>query len=140
MSRRTSNGGHSQRGQRDLFTPQPTIARPPTLYSPKLGLLTPHKTLQLIGEDRRVYQPTPRLHRAAASLRPAHARILPKNVDRFGKAIRALPFGIRFGLPRNVAICIRRNIRKQVLFAKKRTGSNSSRNRKHRNFWSKVTC
>jgi len=133
-----SSRGTTQRGQRDVFT-QPFIARPTLQPLRTLGLLTPHQTLNLIKEDRREYHPSRPL-RPAAAIRRVHARLLPKSVDRFGKAIRALPYGVRFAMPRNVAICIRRRIRKEVLHAIKRAGSASGRSRKRRNQWSNVTC
>lgn len=125
----TTNRGYSIQGPTRLINP---IAMP--------RMLTPSTTLKIIGVDNRDYHPSPKPLRPPAAIRRVHARLLPKNLDRFGKAIRADPFSIRFGVPRNVAICIRRRIRKEVLHALGKTGGGSSHKRKRRTQWSAVGC
>lgn len=45
----------------------------------------------------------------------------------------------QFAVPRKVALCVRRKRRKEVLFAKRRTGK-GARTPKRRNYWSEISC
>lgn len=46
---------------------------------------------------------------------------------------------LAFEVPKSVLVCARRKMRKEVLFAKRKTGK-GARSRKHRNIWSIVKC
>ncbi|AZL82719.1 hypothetical protein [Apis mellifera associated microvirus 38] len=83
-------------------------------------------------EDRRTWHPSP--------YRPAASLITP-NHNLKAKPHRglAVPYGVNFGEPKPV-ICARRAIRKQVLFAKKKTGRGKARRRPRRNMFSSVGC
>lgn len=48
--------------------------------------------------------------------------------------------GLKFDIPRPIAICIRRKERKEVLFAKRKAGRGGSRKPPRRSFWSGVSC
>ena len=50
-----------------------------------------------------------------------------------------LPVNVAFSQPKQVAVCIRRKARREVLFAKNRTGK-GARSRRTRNQWSDVKC
>jgi hypothetical protein len=83
-------------------------------------------------EDRRHFTPGRSGSFQAASTR---SRVTPTktNLSLTSSVIEA------FKAPRNVAICVRRKIRKQVLHALKKTGKGSSPPRR-RNNWSNVKC
>lgn len=42
--------------------------------------------------------------------------------------------------PRSVSLCVRRHRRREVLFAKRKTGKGSRRRQRRRNYWSDVKC
>lgn len=81
--------------------------------------------------DRRYYHPLGAFAPPAAS--PVAARRL---VDR---SPWRSPSRLSFAVPHNVALCVRRGERREVLFAKKLTGR-GARARKRRNLWSVVKC
>lgn len=88
-------------------------------------------------EDRRLHRPDrssapPRsLNRNATRLRVA---------DRFGDAIRRQTLArVMFNQPQRVMICVRRNQRREVLHALKKTGRGSG-GAGRRNFWSQISC
>lgn len=77
--------------------------------------------------DRRLYKPD-RSIRPPGPVKRIHAKLEAKN---YGK--------VKFAVPKRIALCARREIRREVLFAKRKTGK-GSKGRKHRNFWSGVSC
>lgn len=126
------------RGQRDLTTLfQPPIARPRLLTPPRITagvILT-----AVVPDDRRMYDPTRNTRRISSYGLNRHA-VVPANVDRFGKAIRDLPYKLRFELPGRLAICVRRRTRREVLHALRHAGKTGMQRRKRINFWSNVSC
>lgn len=48
--------------------------------------------------------------------------------------------GLSFAAPDKVVLCVRRKRRKQVLFAKKKTGKGSRAKKRRRNYWSSISC
>lgn len=50
------------------------------------------------------------------------------------------PETFNFSVPKNVAICVRRKQRREVLFALKRTGKGARVRRRRRNYYSDVSC
>lgn len=67
---------------------------------------------------------------------------LKKNVPLRGRPFRS-PFlntsRFEFDRRRNPVVCVRRKQRREVLFAKRRTGK-GSKSPRHRNYWSDVEC
>lgn len=95
--------------------------------------LTPYpiERYQVLEEgDRRFYNPT-------RSISPPHA------VRRYAAKVQAKQFGalsgLRFADPRLVALCVRRKIRREVMFAVKKTRAGSGA-KKRKNFWSHISC
>lgn len=80
--------------------------------------------------DRRRFNPT-------RSISPPHS------VRRYAARVTATKYGslnsLRFADPRLVALCVRRKIRREVVFAlrKNKAGSGS---KKRKNFWSHISC
>lgn len=97
--------------------------------------------LQLL-EDRRLFHP-------ARDLRPVRSFFMrprlivasvkkPRVVSRKSVLVDSLSHRIGFDVPRNVAICVRRKTRKEVIIAKRvALGGGGA---KHRNIWSDVKC
>lgn len=90
-------------------------------------------------EDRRTFHPDG-MFRPVRSVGRARAqvRVAPSRAR-----VPTLPFRFPdlhfFNPARHVAICVRRKIRKEVLFATKGRGK-GARTPKRRNYWSKVRC
>lgn len=98
-------------------------ARSSRRWNARVNLLPPQRT-------RRAFLRGPRLTPA----RPGHAR---KGVARPSLFSQLLRF--RFNAPKYVAVCVRRSIRRQVLFATRRTGR-GARAPRRRNYQSSVYC
>lgn len=47
---------------------------------------------------------------------------------------------VAFEVPKRTVVCVRRKVRREVMFAKRRTGKGSSRSYRHRSQWSDVRC
>lgn len=89
-------------------------------------------------EDRRLYSPerAPRA-RGLSKLASQVALAPAKPVRSKGHYV---PDVFRFNMPNKVAICVRRQKRREVLFALKRTGKGSRVRKRRRNDYSDVSC
>lgn len=85
-------------------------------------------------QDGRSYHPLGRYRPIAASPRSA-ARIVVKNP----RAPFRIPDVLGFAVPKHVHKCVQRKERREVLFAKRKTGK-GSRSPKKRNMWSAISC
>lgn len=130
----------SKRGRRPLSSTAATAhgrARyrksPPIARSP---LLRPD-----LIEDRRTFDPFP-LSRPIRKIRGTAKlvhRASPVTAAR--RAVRSrVPTHIAFADPRRVAVCIRRKIRKQVLFAIRGTGKGARSKRRRQTSTSQIGC
>lgn len=108
------------------------VSVPDAFYSP----IRVRTALQLL-EDRRLFHPDAEL-RAPRSFFTKPRLVIPpaKQPLRNGAMFTSPKIG--FEVPRNVAICVRRKTRKEVIIAKRlaRNGGGA----KHRNIWSNVKC
>lgn len=87
-------------------------------------------------EDRRTYHP---LDTFRPVMEIGGTPSGPRQVKRSFK--RSLPFGLQFGKPEKTAICVRRNTRKEVLHAMRKTGKGGGpRRRPRRNWHSSTSC
>lgn len=116
--------------ERDHFSPIPNRVVRRSLILPSLS---PFDLL----EDRRSYHPLD-LFRPAAAIGRSDADVIERVIPQksafpklFGGAVSS------FRSPSKVAICARREQRREVLFAK---GGLNGRKRKRRNYWSSVSC
>lgn len=71
-------------------------------------------------------------------------RQVPRNKDRFA-SVRKFPSQtkaiVAFDVPRDVAICARRSMRREVLFARRKTGRGRPKQRRpRRNEYSSISC
>lgn len=101
--------------------------RPPPVLIPVANFT---RAQVLESGDRRMWQPD-RSTRPPHTPRPGASRVKANNY----KALSAL----KFADPRFVGICVRRKIRREVIFALKRNRKGSG-GKKHRNFWSTISC
>lgn len=135
----------AKRRRREVFTPTPSLTAP---LSPLVRPLVspPSRTILQEIEDRRTYHPLGDSRPARYSTggpshlktkdRPAHDRFA--NVRRFTSGTKA---AVVFSDPDNVAICVRRKSRREVMFAKRRAGMSGPRRRKpRRNWYSAIKC
>lgn len=137
--------GRSSRGQRDTFdiarpldrllTP---ISRPSRLISPDLSPMPD------LFDDRRQWHPDSPYQAPMSLLGPLPAVVIEAPA-RPGRRPRGSASGSPyrypvFSTPSKVAVCVRRKDRREVLFAKKRTGKGSRSFRRRRNYQSDVRC
>lgn len=59
---------------------------------------------------------------------------------RFRDPFKSVPAAVTLKAPRAVAVCVRRQRRKEVLFAKNKTGKGAARRRAQRNWTSSINC
>lgn len=112
-----------------LLTPIRLLPLPEPWTPPPAPIPRSRRAVVLSTGDRRAWRPD-RSTRPPAAMYPGAARVVAKP---------AIAAATRFADPRSVAICIRRSIRKEVLFALKKTRKGSGSKRR-RNFWSEVHC
>lgn len=113
-------------------------AYPIVVAKPRLAVISAPRLSPTILpeiEDRRTWNPTKKIARPA-SIRKDQARVTLKS-PRAKHLQTKTPIG--FAVPEKVALCVRRNIRKEVLHAKKIAGK-SGLKRPRRNYWSSIKC
>lgn len=110
-----------------LLSPAPMPARALVTYQP---------TNLLDVEDRRSYHPQ-NIFRAPKQFsgHPVKPHVI-KNQPKFKNQ---LPFGLKFAVPENTVICVRRKQRREVIFAKNKSGG-GSRRKPRKNWNSKIGC
>lgn len=123
----------SKRSRRRSADTSPRIAN--------LGLLRRFELPDLrLFEDRRSFYPE--------AVRPARGLfswssdvIVAENKNRSQRrADMNLPFRLAFRVPRDTFICVRRKQRREVLFARRRTGKGARASVRHRSDYSDVRC
>ncbi|AZL83003.1 hypothetical protein [Apis mellifera associated microvirus 42] len=121
-------------GRRGNNTTQTTAIRT-RMPLPTVALVTLSHTTY---PDRRTWSPARVLSGPAA--RNVNATRLVA-ADRVGDAVRRQTKApIRFAVPEKVALCVRRQRRKEVLHAFKKAGRKGPQKKHHRNQWSNVSC
>lgn len=108
------------------FSPDPT-----PLLEPQYDPLT-------LLEDRRLFHPEPDLTRPALSFDGRHQRLeVPREVRELSNRVGPI-HQVGFAGARRVAVCVRRQRRREVLHALKKMGRGGGRRR--RNQWSDIKC
>lgn len=105
----------------------------PQIQTPRIRL-TPD--LRLV-EDRRTWHPDGPTYRPVRAINSQRPRLKPVAFSS-PKLKNLIPTALGFEVPKKVAICVRRKQRKEVLFAKQKTGRGSARPK--RNQWSDIKC
>lgn len=123
--------------------PQPTIDRyhrPAVVLRPIPAAYSPRIIARL--EDRRQYHPSALPPSASHLFRPVAAlsRASVQVIERPNPSRPNRPGRLTFSIPKDVSICAKRKIRRNVLFAFNRTRRGAGAHRRRRNFWSKISC
>lgn len=89
-------------------------------------------------EDRRRFEPVDtfpkgKFHRSARL-------VVHPNKNNKSAAKGTVPSRVKFAVPREVAMCVRRKQRREILFAMRRTGKGSRAKRRRRTFYSNISC
>lgn len=130
--------------------------RPPEVYLPLDPIVVTAKRYRphlRFAEDRREFHPSPDFHRPARNVfgDPRHYLVVGKKPRRSIRRSLALVRPrrasgvsgptprIAFAVPENVAICVRRKRRREVMFATRKNGKTGQR-RPRRNAYSGVQC
>ena len=90
-------------------------------------------------EDRRTFNPAGPKRSARSFNKSHHALVVKKSPAKIRGRSR-LPTRVMFDAPKKVLICVRRQRRKEVMFAQKKTGKGGSHRPGRRNFFSDVSC
>jgi len=128
MSRRSSgkNTEATARFERDIPTLSLSQMLKPIHIPPLIALLgEPPRT-----PDRRSYRPDAPSAPPVSTVRSA-ARVVSR-----GPHFHSLSFA----QPRQVTICLRRKVRKEVMHALNHAGKGGRQRKRRRNFWSDVSC
>lgn len=122
MARSRNNNGSNRTPVRDTFV----VIRSPVPSA--LSLLEDRRRFDPLGElsAPRAFFKRPRLVVRNANLR--------QKFDKF-----SVPSAVGFDVPKNVAICVRRKERREVIHAKRLT-RRGGHGAKRRNWWSDVRC
>lgn len=120
----------SNKGRRDI----------PSITNVKLSFLLDDNPLTDF-EDRRHFNPE-RVPVAREFLRPSRIVVRPRVFKpRVYKSRRIVHLPLGFQAPRNTLICVRRKVRKEILFAGGFGGKRRKKFRKpRRNFYSNIRC
>lgn len=126
MAKRKSKRRHSQvpRDLNNSYRYSRSAMR--TLSSPASLALSPLRLLPL--GDGRFFHPSPALTRPFAAAPRSAARLVAKGT------------GVRFADPMGVVTCLRRKIRKEVLFALGVGGQSGRKNKPRRTASSSISC
>lgn len=148
MGRRQKSSGRNSDQQGDSWSDFESEMLGPRGPSPPAALRPPARSALI--DDRRRWDPgdTPRdafgrQARVVMSPKAASKTRQQSDVNRKQRRTYVPPFLLRevasFSDPRRVMVCLRRKTRREVLFAKSKTGK-GARSRKRRNQWSNVRC
>lgn len=151
--RRKKDRRDERQVQRDDYYIASSLLDEPA-YRPVRRAVEPSVTLLDI-EDRRRWDPEGEYRPARSLLGPASVIEVTGGVGAGGRVARSRsaprgrpyrspfydfpPGRMQFDVPRRVAVCVRRKQRREVLFAKRRTGK-GSRAPRTRDYWSDVSC
>lgn len=94
----------------------------------------------IIPDDRRLFHPEGRSRPALGSFRPA-ARIVVRDPKRNNRIIpKQTKATLAFADPRKVFVCVRRKVRREVLFAKSGGAAPKAKRPPRRNAQSQISC
>jgi len=108
---------------------QAIVTAAPAIF-PSASSLRPYTLIEPWGveSDGRFHNPTRRSAKPSSLINAAT------------RLHQTATHAVGFAQPDRTAICVRRRVRKEVLFARNRTGSGGRSKHRRRNFWSKVKC
>jgi len=115
------------------------ILHPVTAFSSGFDFFDPIDALRRAVravDDRRRFDPN--IVRPAYSLGRDARRLVAKTFP-VGKRDDRLSARVGFAVPERVAVCVRRQQRREVIHATRKNGSGGSR-RRRRNYWTDIDC
>lgn len=124
MNKRRRRQERKREAQRGNFIPTSTFRAEP--YTKSILAL----------EDRRYFAPAGTYPRAQFHRSPVIVVSPNRNKDKSN----VVPHKVRFAVPKEVSLCVRRKQRRQVLFALNKRGKGSRARRRHRSEFSDVKC
>lgn len=146
MAKRRKSSTDTQRDASDVATDSEVLRN--FIKQPKPYTLVVTESLHLPSFDARRFHPEPLL-RSICEPKVAARLTLPKksavsvrgasSTPVGNRRMGHLPTNVAFSQPAKVSVCIRRKARREVLFAKNRTGK-GARSRRTRSYWSDVKC
>lgn len=147
MARRRKNNNDTQRDASDIATESEVLRSfiKKSTVVPRPIVLSPPKDLRPLS-DRRTWHPEGPARPAPSIQKSRHRLVIPKGTRKhagrspsISRSVSDVPKTVAFDDPKRVLVCIRRKTRKQVLFAKRKTGK-GARARRRRNYYSGVAC
>lgn len=125
-----------------------TIKPPSVKLSPVVETIVRHTSPTALREieDRRTYHPQGPKRPARSVDKPLHRLVITKGPEhpapskRSQATLSALPKGVSFHAPKKVLVCVRRQARKEVLFALSKTGKGARARRRRHSYYSKIGC
>lgn len=124
-----------RRSKSEVITHALDVFAPPRTLAPLIKPYSEAADYRLI-EDRRTHHPLdffrPPLATDGGHIAPVRVTKKPFKTQ--------LPFGLQFAAPEKTLVCVRRNQRKEVLHALRKTGRGRSRKSPRRNYLSGVRC
>lgn len=126
-----------------LLSPKNTL-QTPSLLTPQMTTAQMYPRSMVIAQDRRFYQPKPPGLKRIIKNPGALPRYAAKQVvSQFTQNIsnqNKLPWRTSFNVPRQVAVCLRRKARKEIMHALKLTHKNGAGGSRRRTPWSTIKC
>lgn len=112
-------------------------------HNPSRQFTDPKNYLRLV-EDRRTWNPSGKARSARGFKKSHHTLIVDPNVNTnenrsFKPDLYSVPALLAFEDSKSTLVCVRRKIRKEVMFAKKKAGKKGQR-RPRWNYYSKIKC
>lgn len=122
-----------------VFLPSPFIPYP-VAPSTLLSEVEDRRVFHFDGPNRRPLMEDGRPSRIVLQDRPKNRNRVKPKAFRFGPKVYSQTKAIRaFAEPERTIVCIRRGVRKEVLFAKRKAGRGGNR-RPRRNWLSSISC
>lgn len=138
---RRRRGNTQEPGKRFETPSRPVLSVPPLIrvYPPRRVLIDLRPF-----EDRRQYHPLRKLREAGVLTRREARSIIERDRRSWEKRNRPsdfMPsFRLGFRIPDKVVRCVKRQRRKEVLFALRKTGKGSAAPRRRRDEYSEISC
>ena len=138
----TKSGGKMARRRRSTSLNVPP--RQVVTYHPRVSVVRPRVRPRIdlrVIEDRRTYHPEKVMRPVATFSRRDQRRIVEKarDVRKYADPRFIAPLNLGFAVPEKVAVCVRRNQRREVIFANRKAGA-GSRSTRRRNEQSEISC
>lgn len=151
MARRNKNSNNRWSDEtfdfsNEVAPPKPkkyqTFAPKVTHTAPKLSQIEDRRTWHPQGKTRpaRSFQSSQHKLKIATNRHTSPRSTNPVHLKKAAARAAALPHRVQFDAPQKVLICVRRQQRKQVLFALRKTGKGARAKRHRQSYFSSIGC